>query len=71
MSEPRFPGAGAGGAVLRAVPPVLESTMWGAPKSCRFRAVDRAIWPVGRAGTATSGAGFWGLGQFVDQRAGR
>eukprot|EP00969_Alexandrium_andersonii_P265581 11736701-Alexandrium_andersonii.AAC.1 len=41
--------------------PPLES---GAPNFCRFRAKERAIWPVGRAGTATSQAGCSGPGHF-------
>eukprot|EP00969_Alexandrium_andersonii_P284165 12563415-Alexandrium_andersonii.AAC.1 len=42
--------------------PHLES---GAPNFRRFRAAERAGWPVGRAWTATtSRAGFWGPGQF-------
>eukprot|EP00969_Alexandrium_andersonii_P193265 8536185-Alexandrium_andersonii.AAC.1 len=30
----------------------------GAPNFCRFRAAEKAVWPVGRAGTASSRAGF-------------
>eukprot|EP00969_Alexandrium_andersonii_P206011 9102515-Alexandrium_andersonii.AAC.1 len=37
----------------------------GATRSAaRFRAAERAIWPVGRVGTTTPRAGFWGPGQF-------
>eukprot|EP00969_Alexandrium_andersonii_P286196 12652412-Alexandrium_andersonii.AAC.1 len=34
--------------------PLLESE---APTFCRFRALERAVWPVVRAGTSTSQAG--------------
>eukprot|EP00969_Alexandrium_andersonii_P256724 11349774-Alexandrium_andersonii.AAC.1 len=44
--EPHLPEARAG------------SALWGSPTFCRFRAAERAGWPVGRAGTATSRAGF-------------
>eukprot|EP00969_Alexandrium_andersonii_P328369 14510222-Alexandrium_andersonii.AAC.1 len=35
----------------------------GVPNLRRFRAAERAGWPVGRAGTATCRAGVWGPGQ--------
>eukprot|EP00969_Alexandrium_andersonii_P098811 4360074-Alexandrium_andersonii.AAC.1 len=41
--------------------PPLES---GALNFCRLRAAERAVWPIGRAGTVTSRDGFWGPGQF-------
>eukprot|EP00969_Alexandrium_andersonii_P219242 9682706-Alexandrium_andersonii.AAC.1 len=63
-SQPDFPEAGAEGAALRAAPPALGSAFLGAPSFCRFRAAERAVWPVGRAGTATSWAGLWGSDQF-------
>eukprot|EP00969_Alexandrium_andersonii_P371983 15480709-Alexandrium_andersonii.AAC.1 len=31
-----------------------------APNFCRFRAAETAVWPVGRAGAATSHAGLGG-----------
>eukprot|EP00969_Alexandrium_andersonii_P195597 8640601-Alexandrium_andersonii.AAC.1 len=46
--------------------PPLES---GAPKCCGFRATERADWPAGRVGTATSWAGFWGDRADFDQMA--
>eukprot|EP00969_Alexandrium_andersonii_P069025 3044371-Alexandrium_andersonii.AAC.1 len=33
---------GAGGVALRAAPPALGSTLWGAPEFCRFQAGERA-----------------------------
>eukprot|EP00969_Alexandrium_andersonii_P207908 9183927-Alexandrium_andersonii.AAC.1 len=54
-SEPHFPEAG----VLRTAPPALAAGRCSlleseAPNLCRFRAAERAVWPVGRAGSATS-----------------
>eukprot|EP00969_Alexandrium_andersonii_P160907 7111051-Alexandrium_andersonii.AAC.1 len=45
--------------------PPLES---GAANFCRLRAAARAVWPVGRAGTVASRAGFWGPGQYWPER---
>eukprot|EP00969_Alexandrium_andersonii_P276448 12219036-Alexandrium_andersonii.AAC.1 len=46
--------------------PPLDS---GAPNFCRFRAAERAVWPFGRAGTASSRVGFWRDWANRDQRA--
>eukprot|EP00969_Alexandrium_andersonii_P329678 14568404-Alexandrium_andersonii.AAC.1 len=55
-APPHFSEASAGGASLRAAP--LGSALWQAQNFRRFRATERAMWPVGRAGTATSWAVF-------------
>eukprot|EP00969_Alexandrium_andersonii_P176277 7794868-Alexandrium_andersonii.AAC.1 len=52
--------------VPREARPPLES--W-APDFCRFRAAERAIWPVGRAETASSRAGCFGAPANFDERA--
>eukprot|EP00969_Alexandrium_andersonii_P236253 10430415-Alexandrium_andersonii.AAC.1 len=36
----------------------------GAPNFRRLRAAERAVWPFGRVGTASSRAGFRGPGQI-------
>eukprot|EP00969_Alexandrium_andersonii_P053293 2341869-Alexandrium_andersonii.AAC.1 len=45
--------------------PTLNS---GAPVFCGLRAAERAVRPVGCAGTATSRAGLWGDRAGFDQR---
>eukprot|EP00969_Alexandrium_andersonii_P132169 5844549-Alexandrium_andersonii.AAC.1 len=57
-SEPHSPEEGAASATLHAAHPSLGSASWGAPNFRRFRAAEKAVWPVGRAGTATSRAEF-------------
>eukprot|EP00969_Alexandrium_andersonii_P357685 15449352-Alexandrium_andersonii.AAC.1 len=52
-SQPHFPEAGAEGAARSSAPPVLGSALRVSLMFFRFRAA-RAVWPAGRAGTATS-----------------
>eukprot|EP00969_Alexandrium_andersonii_P268138 11849105-Alexandrium_andersonii.AAC.1 len=42
----------------------LSGHTWPGPKNPVREVAERAVWPVGRAGTATSRAGFSGPGQF-------
>eukprot|EP00969_Alexandrium_andersonii_P132320 5851075-Alexandrium_andersonii.AAC.1 len=52
-------------------PPSLGIEAWGVSGFPRFRPAERALWPVGRAGTAASSAWVWGQISNFDRRVRR
>eukprot|EP00969_Alexandrium_andersonii_P319519 14115075-Alexandrium_andersonii.AAC.1 len=52
--DPHSAGPGAGVAALRAPLSALGSEAGGISDVCRVGAAERAVWPVGRAGTAAT-----------------